>query len=74
MNLSKAAQKEMRALSHSEALKNDLAAVAAMRHNPFMKAGIADADAYIEFVTAFNEFINHAPKPFAPMTDLDMRL
>ena len=64
----------MRALSGSEAFKNDLAAVAATRHNPFIKAGVADADAYIAFVTAFNEFINHEPKPFVPMIDRDMRL
>jgi hypothetical protein len=74
MKLSKAAQEEMRSLSRSEALKNDLAAVAATRHNPFMKAGVADADAYIAFVTAFNEFINHEPKPFVPMIERDMRL
>jgi hypothetical protein len=74
MTLSKAAQEEIRALSHSEALRNDLAAVAATKHNPFIKAGIVDADAYIAFVTAFNEFINHEPKPFVPMIERDMRL
>lgn len=74
MTLSKAAQEEIRALSRSEAFKNDLAAVAATRHNPFMKDGVADADAYIAFVTAFNEFINHEPKRFRPIIDRDMRL
>ncbi len=74
MKLSKAAQEELRTLARSEALKNDLAAVAAARHNPFMKNGIVDVDAYIEFVTAFNEFINHEPRPFTPMIDRDMRL
>jgi hypothetical protein len=74
MKLSKTAQKEIRDLAHSEALKNDFATVAKTRHNPFLKAGAADADAYIAFVTAFNEFINHEPKPFARMIDKDMRL
>jgi hypothetical protein len=69
-----AARKEIRELARSEALENDLAAVAASRHNPFVREGVADADAYIEFVTAFNEFINHEPKPFAAMIDRDMRL
>ncbi len=72
MTLSKAAREEIRALSRSEALRNDLAAVAATRHNPYIKAGVADA--YITFVTAFNEFVNHEPKPFVPMIDRDMRL
>jgi hypothetical protein len=43
MKLSKAAQEEIRDLSRSGILKNDLAAVASTRHNPFMKAGVADA-------------------------------
>jgi len=74
MKLSKAAQEEIRDLSRSGILKNDLAAVASTRHNPFMKAGVADAEAYVAFVTAFNAFINHKPKPFVQMIDKDMRL
>jgi hypothetical protein len=74
MKLSRAAQEEIRRLANSEALKNDLAVVAATRHNPFVKDGVVDADAYIDFVTAFNEFINHEPKPFVRMIDKDMRL
>jgi len=74
MKLSKTAQEEIRSLARSEGLKHDLAAVAASRHNPFIKDGVVDVDAYIAFVTAFNEFINHEPKPFARMIDKDMRL
>jgi len=74
MKLSKIAQEEIRDLARSEVLKNDLASVAATRHNPFVKDGVVDVDAYIDFVTAFNEFINHEPKPFARMIDKDMRL
>jgi hypothetical protein len=44
------------------------------RHNPFIKDGEVDVDAYIEFVQQFNEFINHEPKPFKPMIDKDMKL
>ena len=74
MKLSQAAQEELRELARSEALKKDMAAVAASRHNPFVREGVVDVDAYIEFVTAYNEFINHEPKPFAPMICKDMRL
>ena len=74
MKLSQAAKEEIRELARSEALKNDMAAVVASRHNPFVHEGVVDVDAYIEFVTAFNEFINHEPKPFTPMIDRDMRL
>jgi hypothetical protein len=72
--LSKEAAEEMRELSRSEALKNDLAFVARTRHNPLIKDGVVDPDAYILFVSQFNEFINHEPKPFKPMQDKDMRL
>jgi hypothetical protein len=74
MRLSKKAMEEIRSLANSEALKNDLDAVRASRLNPFIKDGVVDVDAYIEFVTAFNEFINHEPKPFVRMIDKDMRL
>jgi hypothetical protein len=74
MTLSREAEQELRSLAHSAALKNDMAAITVSRHNPFIKAGIVDADAYVFFVSAFNEFINHEPKPFVPMIDKDMRL
>jgi hypothetical protein len=74
MLFSKTAEKEMRELSHSSSLKKDMDAVACSRHNPFVKAGRVDVDAYIAFVADFNEFINHEPKPFMPIKDFDMRL
>jgi hypothetical protein len=74
MVFSKIAEKEIRDLSHSSSLKKDMDAVACSRHNPFVNAGSVDIDAYIVFVSEFNEFINHEPKPFLPIKDLDMRL
>jgi hypothetical protein len=44
------------------------------RHNPFIKNGKVDVEAYIQFIIEYNEFINHAPKPFEPIIDRDMRL
>ena len=74
MILSRTAQEEIRELSRSGALKKDMSIVASSRHNPFFNDGVVDVDAYIEFVSAFNEFINHERKPFAPIKDKDMRL
>ena len=74
MTLSKKAEKELHSLARSATLKKDMATISASRHNPFSKAGIVDADAYILFVSAFNEFINHEPKPLVHMIDKDMRL
>lgn len=71
---SKAAADEIRELSRSGTLRRDMEALAGGRHNPFVKDGIVDCDAYITFVTGYNEFINHEPKRFVPMVDKDMRL
>jgi hypothetical protein len=72
--ISIAAEKEMREAAHSESFRNDMKTVADSRHNPFIKDGNADVDAYIIFVSDFNAFINHAPKRFEPILDKDMRL
>lgn len=72
--LSQAAAEEMRRLSKSASLRKDMETIAQNRHAVFTKAGVVDVDGYIDFVSQFNEFINHEPKKFAPMIDKDMRL
>lgn len=69
MKVSKKAKKELIEASRSASLRKDMREIASNRHNPFFKNGKVDADGYIEFVTQFNEFINHAAKPFRPMID-----
>ncbi|MBF0567468.1 MAG: hypothetical protein HQK95_01240 [Nitrospirae bacterium] len=61
-------------MSKSETLRLDMRAVAAHRHNPFMKNGQPDIDACLEFLTQYNEFINHQPKPFHKIKDTVMLL
>jgi hypothetical protein len=39
------------------------------RHNPFIRNGEVDVDAYTTFVQEFNAFINHETKPFRRMID-----
>lgn len=48
--------------------------ISSNRHNPFIKNGRCDVYAYLEFVTQYNEFINHEQKPFKEMVDKNMRL
>ena len=74
MNVSDKSQEELLKHSQSVAFKNDMKIIAGQRHNPFIKNGNVDVDAYIEFVTQYNEFINHQPKPFRRMIDNDMKL
>lgn len=68
------AERELMDFSDSDSLRKDMEIVSANRHNPFVKNGIVDTDAYVEFVTEYNEFIGHRPKPFVPITEKDMRL
>jgi len=70
---SEEAEREIRDLSGSAALRRDMRAVASGMHRPFLRDGDA-VDLYLEFVCQFNEFVNHEPRPFRPILDRDMRL
>jgi hypothetical protein len=74
MSISDKAAKELLELSKSDSLRRDMQTVASQRHNPFLKDGKIDVDAYIEFLTGYNEFINHEPKPFRQIKDKIMKL
>ena len=72
--LSPEEKKELLLLAKSSSLKQDMQKIKKTRHNPFLHDGIVDLDAYISFLSAYNEFINHQPKPFKPIICNDMRL
>ncbi|HBA88752.1 MAG TPA: hypothetical protein DCZ75_12455 [Geobacter sp.] len=74
MLLSEAEREELVALSKSESLRRDMAHVAATRHNPFMVNGEVDGERYIEFLTQYNEFLNHPFKPARPFIERNMKL
>ena len=61
-------------MARSESFRNDMEAVRLGRLHAFVKDSVVDVDAYIAFVTEFNEFIGHKPKPFRQIIDKDMRL
>jgi hypothetical protein len=44
------------------------------RHNPVVIEGEIDLNRLVEFLTEFNEFINHEPKPFRRIIDKNMKL
>jgi hypothetical protein len=74
MTLSIKEQEELRRFSQSSSLQNDMKYIAAHRHNPLIVDGKVDLDRLITFLTEYNEFINHKPKPFKPMIDRIMKL
>lgn len=74
MIISEKSAKELIELAKSKEFKKDMELMKKRWQNPFVRDGEIDIDAYIEFVSQFNEFINHELKPFKPMIDKDMRL
>jgi len=73
MTLSIKEQEELLRLSQSSSLQNDMKYITAHRHNPLIVDGKVDLDRFITFLTEYNEFINHKPKPFKPMIDRIMK-
>jgi len=65
---------ECTVLRESGSLRDDMRHLAENRHNPFLKDGKVDIDRYVDFLNAYNEFINHMPKPFKPMKEKIMKL
>ena len=74
MTLNIKEQEELRRLAESSSLQNDMKYIAAHRHNLLIVDGKVDLDRFITFLTEYNEFINHKPKPFKPMIDRIMKL
>ena len=72
--ISKQEKEEMLRLAASSSLREDMEYLAANRHNPVIINGKIDLDRLIEFLTQFNEFINHKPKLFKQMIDKVMKL
>lgn len=75
MRLSEEDRAELVELSRSQSLRDDMARVAATRHNPFLdENGEVDADRVVDFLTQYNEFLNHAGKPRQPFIEKNMKL
>ena len=74
MKISEREKREMLRLSETSSLKEDMEYISSHRHNPVVKEGRIDMDRLIDFLTQFNEFINHEPKLFRPMIDKAMKL
>jgi hypothetical protein len=61
-------------IMQSQSLREDMRNVAAHGENSPVKNRKVDVDQFIEFVTTFNDFVNHIPKPFKPIADKNMKL
>lgn len=74
MEISEKDKAELLALSRSESMRQDMMAVAANRHNPFILDGEFCLDRVVEFLTQYNEFLGHPIKPRRPFIEKNMKL
>jgi hypothetical protein len=65
---------ELLRLAGDHSLRKDMEYIAAHRHNPVVIDGKVDLDRLIEFLTQYNEYLNHEPKPFKPIDNRGMKL
>ena len=72
--LSDEEKRELIDIAKSSKLREDLRKLSEKRHNPFIVDGDVDIDHLLTFLTEYNAFINHTPKPFRRIADRDMRL
>lgn len=74
MKLTEKEKKELLEMADSSKLREDFERIRKNRYNPLIINGKVDLDRVIDFLTQFNEFINHRPKPFRKIIDKDIRL
>ena len=72
--ISKKEKKELRQGADSALLRKDMQYLADKRFNPLIEGQNINMDRLLVFLTEYNEFINHAPKPFRPIIDRIMKL
>lgn len=72
--ISEQERQEMLRLAESSSMREDMKYLSSHRHNPVLVNGAFDMDRLVEFLSQFNEFINHQPKPFQTMIEKDMKL
>jgi len=67
-------KKESRQVADSALLRKDMQYLADKRFNPLIDGQNINMDSLLVFLTEYNEFINHTPKPFRPIIDRIMKL
>lgn len=72
--LSDAEKKELLEVAASAGLRQDMRSLRERRHSFAGPDGQVAMDRLLEFLDATNAFINHEPKPFAPMIERNMKL
>ena len=72
--LSKKEKEELKQFANSPLLRKDMQHLSANRFNPLTDGQTINMDRLLVFLSEYNEFINHSPKPFKPIIDKIMKL
>lgn len=74
MRLTVQEKKELLEMARSPKLRKDFKEIKRNRYNPFIVNGRLDIDRVIDFLTQFNDFIAHQPRPFRKIEDKKNKL
>jgi len=74
MRISQEDRDELLALAGSRKMREETARVSASRMNPFQVGSEVSGDQVLEFLTRYNEFLNHPIKPLRPFIERTMKL
>lgn len=74
MHLTEEEIKELLAIRDSDTYRKDCMRISATRHNPFIVDDKVDCDRVIEFLSDYNEFLNHPMKPAGHFIERNMKL
>jgi len=72
--ISKKEKEELQRVAASALMRKDMQHLSANRFNFFIEGQTINMDRLLIFLTEYNEFINHSPKPFKPIIDRIMKL
>lgn len=72
--LSNKEKEELRQVAASALFRKDMQHLSANRFNPLTEGQTINMNRLLVFLTEYNEFINHSPKPFKPIIDRIMKL
>ena len=74
VELSNSERDELLRLAGSVELRRDMRYLRDNRISPLQAEGEDRLDRLVEFLSQYNDFINHEPKPFMPMSEVIMKL
>ena len=72
--ISNEAREELIRSAGDASFREDMRKVASNRHDVFRAGSRNDPDILLKFLTEYNEFLNHQPKPFQEIIDRNMKL